>query len=257
MIKQVENKDEISFDLLVANCCGRRIISYLNAYGTDYDFCKFYKSGNSIILIINSTMLICGNDFEADELNMFVGMHNPFRIEGNQIALGMIDNKGYMQLHRTTFELVSGEHDIEESDVNLNPRLVDVYAILTEGFPNLSDYPLWLADTSHRVRHGISRVLTYKDCTTATLSYDINGHVLVSQVATKISARGSGYARKFLTWLAEYLNKQGKTAVLYALDIRESFYREIGFKVVSEEFVLEKTEYTDEIITKGKLQYND
>lgn len=257
MIRQVESKDEISLNFLGSTCCGRRIISYLNAYGTGYDFCRFYKSCEGIILIINSTMLICGNDFDCDELNIFVDMHNPFRIEGNQDAIRMINNNGYMSLHRTTFELVPCEHDIDANDVNFEPKLDDVYAILTEGFPNLSDYPLWLADTSHRVRHGTSRVLTYKDCTTATLSYDINGYVLVSQVATKISARGSGYARRFLTWLAEYLNNQGKIAVLYALDIRESFYREIGFKAVSEEFVLEKTEYTQEIITKGKLQYND
>lgn len=257
MIKQVENKEEISFDFLVQTCCGRRMLSYFNAYGTDYDFCRFYKSGESIILIINSTMLICGGDFEKDELNMFIDMHNPFRIEGDQNALELIENQGYMSLHRTTFELVSGQNNVDEADVDFQPKLDDVYAILTEGFPNLSDYPLWLADTSHRIRHGISRVLTYKDCTTATLSYDINGYVLVSQVATRVSARGSGYARQFLTWLAGYLEKQGKTAVLYALDIRESFYREIGFKAVSEEFVLEKTEYTQEIITKGKLQYND
>ena len=79
----------------------------------------------------------------------------------------------------------------------------------------------------------------------------------MGQVATKIASRGGGFARRFLTWLAAYLEQQGKTAVLYALDIRESFYREIGFKAVSEEYVLEKSKNGSDNILKGKLQYND
>lgn len=259
MIKEINSAEEISADFLVQNCCGRRILSYFNAYGTGYDFCRFFKSVESVILIINSTMLICGENFEPEEINIFVDMHKPFRIEGNQRVISMIKNSGYVSLHRTTFQLVASENPVpeNESDINFSPKLDDVYSILNEGFPNLSDYPLWLADTSHRVRHGISRVMTYKSCTTASISYDINDYVLVSQVATRVSARGSGYARCFLTWLAGYLKKQGKTAVLYALDIRESFYREIGFKAISEEFVLERAKNNNENILKGKLQYND
>lgn len=258
MIKQIENDSEIPESVLAETCCGRRILSYFKAYGTGYDFCRFFKSGEALMLIINSTMLIHGSSFESDELNIFVDMHKPFRIEGDSKAVGMIKNSGYNALHRTTFQLVCGEDVPDaENDVDFEPKLDEVYSILNEGFPNLADYSLWLADTSHRVRHDISRVMTYRNSTTATLSYDINDNVLVSQVATRTAARGSGYARTFLTWLASYLKERGKTAVLYALDIRESFYREIGFKAVEEEYVLEKSENTNENILKGKLQYND
>jgi hypothetical protein len=41
--------------------------------------------------------------------------------------------------------------------------------------------------------------------------------------------------------------------VLYALDIRESFYREIGFKAIETEYVLERTEDEQDQITKGLL----
>lgn len=54
------------------------MLSYLNAYGTGYDFCRFYKSGNGVILVINSTMLIYGEDFDQDEINSFVDMYKPF-----------------------------------------------------------------------------------------------------------------------------------------------------------------------------------
>lgn len=258
MIRLVENPEDIPYKLLEKSWCGRRILSYLKAYGAEYEFCRFYNSGNSIILIINSTMLICGEDFDDGEINSFVNIYKPFRIEGSQQTIDVISNKDYHRLHRTTFQLVSPVQIlIDESEINFNPSLDDVYSILTEGFPNLTDYPLWLADTSHRIRHGVSCVMTYKSCTTASISYDINNCVLVGQVATRIASRGSGYARRFLTWLAGYLEEQGKTAVLYALDMRKSFYREIGFKAVEEEFILEKSENGSDNILKGKLQYND
>ncbi|MCM1226342.1 MAG: N-acetyltransferase [Clostridium sp.] len=258
MINHIDDPCEISREFLSGTLCGKRILSYLDAYGTGYDFCRFFKSGDSVLLIENSTMLICGSDFDPDEINMFVGMYRPFRIEGSQSVIDAIKSDDYLRLHRTVFQLVPGNGEkAEDSDVDLEPRLDDVYAILSEGFPNISDHELWLADTSHRVRHGISRVFTYKGCTTASLSFDIDGCVLVSQVATKLSSRGYGHARCFLMWLAEYLKNQGKTAVLYALDIRESFYKEIGFKAVSEEYVLEMKENNDENILKGTLRYND
>ena len=106
-------------------------------------------------------------------------------------------------------------------------------------------------------RQGISHVFVYKNSTTASIVYDIDGTVLVGQVATRLSARGSGYARKFLKWLACYLEKQNKTAYLNALDTRESFYREIGFEVNASEYVLEKIDNKNESAEKGKLNTND
>lgn len=48
--------------------------------------------------------------------------------------------------------------------------------------------------------------LTYKNCTTASVMFDIADDILIGQVATKASSRGSGYAREFLPvdgWLFE------------------------------------------------------
>jgi hypothetical protein len=260
MISHIDSKSNVSRESLVKTCCGRKILSYLDAYGTDYDFCRFYGDENdSVMLMINSTLLISGDTFEKDELCEFVKMNQPFRIEGNQTAIDNIyGTDNYKKLHRTLFKLVPGDNSkIDENDVNFNPSLDNVYSILSEGFPNLLDYPLWLADTSHRIRHEISSTIVYKEITTASIVYDINGYVLVGQVATKISARGSGYARKLLRWLADYLAKQGKTSFLYALDTRESFYHEIGFEVYNNEYVLEKPDSKNESAVKGKLEKND
>lgn len=260
MIRYVDDAGIINPQSLSQSCCGKRILSYLNAYGTGYDFCRFYVCGeNGIMLLINSTLLLEGEGFDSSELKEFIKMNQPFRIEGNQKAIeGLYGMEDYHRLHRTSFKLCADENTvIDEKDINFEPVLDDVYGILSEGFPNLLDYPIWLADTSHRIRHGISRVFTYKNSTTASIVYDIDDCVLVGQVATKISSRGSGYARAFLKWLAAYLAKQNKTAFLNALDTRESFYREIGFEFYSDEYVLERIDNKNESAVKGMLNAND
>ena len=84
--------------------------------------------------------------------------------------------------------------------------------------------------------------------------FDIGSTVLIGQVATNIAARGRGYAREFLKWLAKFFNGLGKRAYLLALDVRVSFYEEIGFKVVGKEIVLERIDIVKDSIAKGKLE---
>ncbi len=260
MIRHIDDRKLIDEQKLCRSRLGRKILSYLQAYGTGYDFCRFYlNDGGSVILLINSTMLIDGDSFEKEELQSFVHMYRPFRIEGSSVGIELLYGiDGYRKLHRTAFRLTPDEYpDIDETQIDTAPSLDDVYTILAEGFPNLLDYPMWLTDVSHRVRHGISRVFCYKGSTTASVIYDINGFVLVGQVATKASARGSGYARTLLKWLAAQLEKEGKIALLDALDTRASFYREIGFEVYSDEYVLERIDDNNESAVKGKLNIND
>lgn len=263
MIKLIKSESELDRQLLLRSLSGRKMLAYMKAYGAGYDFCRFYKitdeSGEGFMFIINSTLIICADDkLEAtDELKFFVSMNMPFRVEGdNRILRNIADSDHYQVLNRTIFELIPDEksHQFEEEYVDFNPHLPDVYKILSEGFPNISDFSLWYTDTSHRCRHGISRVFTYRDCTTASVVFDIENEVLIGQVATRLSCRGSGYARQFLKWLAYFFNNLGKRAFLLALDVRVSFYREIGFKEIETEIVLERYDVEKESVTKGKLQ---
>lgn len=261
MIKLIQNENELDNEMLMKSLSGRKMIAYMNAYGAGYDFCRFYKitdeSGTGFMFIINSTLIICtdGNLEATEEILIFINMNLPFRIEGDSVFLKKIPpNECYQVLNRTIFELVpDNTDDFNEEFVDFNPNLPEVYKILNEGFPNIADFSLWYTDTSHRCRHGISRVFTYRDCTTASLVFDIGDMVLIGQVATKISARGSGYAREFLKWLAHFLNNLGKRAFLLALDIRVSFYREIGFQEIEREIVLERLDIEKDNINKGEL----
>ncbi|MCR5708456.1 MAG: N-acetyltransferase [Ruminococcus sp.] len=263
MIKLIKSDSELDSELLMKTLSGRKMLAYMKAYGAEYDFCRFYKIigeygniGEGYMFIINSTLIICGDgQLEADEeLQIFVNMNQPFRIEGDQKILAGIDRGDrYQELNRTVFELVPDKdsYKFAEEFVDFDPYLPDVYRILSEGFPNISDFSLWYTDTSHRCRHGISRVFTYRDCTTASIVFDIGNEALIGQVATKVSARGSGYAREFLKWLALFLNNNGKRAFLLALDVRVSFYREIGFREVEHEVVLERIDVEKDSVTKG------
>lgn len=258
MITLITNDCDLNTALLRRTWRGRKMYSYYKAYGLAYPFCQFYAVGEEgVLLLFNSTMLIVGASGEdAEGLALFIRMHQPHRVEMDEpartAAAALLPE--YASLHRTTFALEPDPvaQPVEEF-VEFNPSLQDVYRILQAGFPNLAEYSLWLTDTSHRCRHGVSHVLTYKDSTTATILYDIDGYVLVGEVATLPEARGLGHARNFLKWLAGFLAQFGKQPALYALDIRESFYREIGFTAIAEEYVLERIEDEHDQITKGLL----
>ncbi len=262
MIKRVYSFTEQERKELQKSWRGKKLLAYFKAYGGDYDFCQFfsleYEGANGWMFLLNSTLVICSNDdlpvYEAAD---FIKMHLPFRIECPQNMLtGLSSIENYQQLRRTLFRLKPLELSdaFDEADVEFNPRLSDVYDILREGFPNLTDYPLWLTDTSHRCRHGVSHVLTYKDSTTVTIVFDQENSVMIGQVATRAANRGSGYARDFLKWLSAWLGSMGKEAVLYALDIRRSFYKQIGFEEIETEYVLERVDVKKEDTEKGALQ---
>lgn len=262
MIVQIQNTAEIDSVSLLSCRYGRRILHALAGYGTGYDFCRFFRIENGLqtawLLLLNSTALLSTQDKwdgGSDELSVFLAMHQPFRIEGSQSILQTLQMDGYQKLHRSVFQLMPGgtSPQFDAAQINTVPRLDDVYAILAEGFPNLIAYDLWMADTSHMVRHGLRRCITYMDMSTASIVYGIGSQLEVRQVATRKEARGKGYARDMLRWLASEFDARRRVAVLEALDIRRSFYEEIGFLMLESEFVLEHQHELESDAGKGML----
>ncbi len=61
MIRRISDRNDIDCKALSKTHLGKKMLSYLEAYGTDYDFCRFYvNESGSVLLIINSTLLISG-----------------------------------------------------------------------------------------------------------------------------------------------------------------------------------------------------
>ena len=93
MIKLIEHEHELDRVLLNKTLSGKKMLAYMRAYGPNYEFCRFYKItdgiGTGFMFIINSTLIICGDGKlePNDEIDLFVSMNLPFRIEGDQKIL--------------------------------------------------------------------------------------------------------------------------------------------------------------------------
>lgn len=246
MIKYITDTDLDLLDILHEDYYGRKILSYYRAYGLSYDFCKFYEISDNdnkgYIVHFNSIMIVCTKSvLPVDELKTFIQMHAPFRVEAPWIVLEhLCDISGYKMLKRTKFQFTDHMPDnFDETKLTTEAPLDEIYEILHEGFPTLIEHGLWITEHSHKIRRGLSKIYLYNKCTTATVIYDVDDHVLIGQVATRPEARGNGFARELLYWIGHTLKQNGKTVSLFALDYRESFYKEIGFEAISVENVIQ------------------
>lgn len=250
--------DALSFDILdrLENThYTRRIKSNYMAYKTKYDFCTFYllknddKTEKSIISQFNSTMVISRFDgvrFDSDDyddLATLISMNKPANVEipaDCSKELYKRIKESYSAQQRTEFKFrdTSNPPDLLVDEF---PQLKDVYAILAECFPAISDgHDLWLTDTSHRIRRGLAQALIYNECTTATIQYIVDKVALVGHVGTKESERGKFHARKLLYWIGERLSADGLEVILFARNHRISYYNEIGFQPIGEDIVFER-----------------
>ena len=128
----------------------------------------------------------------------WIRMLKPFSVElerkyGDRLAQ-LLDDE-YRSEKRTEFDYAPTGR-LPELDVDDTPKLDDVYKILAQCFPRLEDsYEIWLTDTSHRIRRGLSQSFLMGDYTTATIQYIIDRVALVGQVGTvpepKTVARGA------------------------------------------------------------------
>lgn len=253
MIYQTKDVDIALIAKLKDNNYSRRIKSHFMAYGVEYDFLRFFfmeHKGERLGLFseFNSAFMI--STFEGkelpdemiEELAGFVRMLKPFSVElekkyGDKLAV-LLDDE-YRTDRRTEFTYVA-TGKLPPLDIDETPKLDDVYSILAQCFPRLAEsYELWITDTSHRVRRGLSQSFLMGDYTTATIQYIIDKVALVGHVGTIPEERGKMHARTLLYWIGERLAQQGIAVKLFARPHRVSYYDEIGFKAIGIDTVLE------------------
>lgn len=254
MISLIDTLDFDQLDKLIEGHYARKIKSHFQAYGVKYDFCRFYllktdMNEKGIVSQYNSTMVFCPfascalDDEDISDLTLLIKMNKPSTIElpntlWERLFPGIEDE--YFSEERTEFKFYDTAKP-PQLTVEEFPRLDDVYCILSESFPAIRDgYSLWLTDTSHRVRRGLSQVLLLNNCTTATIQYIIDNKALIGHVATKAEERGKHYARQLLYWIGERLSADGLDVLLFARKHRVSYYTEIGFEPVGEDIVFER-----------------
>lgn len=220
---------------------GKKIMAAYLAYGAKYDFCRFYacedadgKTGT--IHVYYAAMVIDGN-VSNEDAETFINMIKPMTVEVSAETSLQLTVE-YQRYHRTLFRLKQGDTDINFPDVKINNCMAESYIVLKESFENMGDFDKWYVDISHRIRHGVAELYLY-DSTTVTKSFDIDGYVFLSHIATAESERGKGTARRLLRCLAKKYNNEGREAYLFARDHRRSFYESIGFEPVKEDILYE------------------
>lgn len=254
MIYKTLDIEKSVLEKLKNNNYARRIKSHLLAYGTGYDFARFFVVENNdsvlgLICVFNSTMMIStlecrrfGDDVLA-EIAGFISMERPasveFECEYAQKLSELLKDE-YRGDTRTEFAF-EPKNELPVLQVDELPKLDKVFDILKTCFPALADsYELWLADTSHRVRRGLSQSFLLGDYTTATIQYIIDGVALVGHVGTVPEERGKFHARQLLYWIGEKLTGDGFQVRLFARPHRVSYYNEIGFRECGVDMVLER-----------------
>lgn len=254
MIFENKNIDDSLLDNLKSNHYSRRIKSHFRAYGNSYDFARFFSIVQSekcvgIISIFNASMMISSmknekfDDEILNEIAGFIMMNKPAVVEleydyGKFLKNGL--ETEYKADVRTEFEFVS-KNILPPLEVEELPKLDDVYDVLKTSFPTIADsYEMWLTDTSHRIRHGLSQSFLLEDYTTATIQYIIDKVALIGHVATVPNERGKFHARNLLYWIGERLTLDGFSVRLLARPHRVSYYEEIGFKEIARDIVLER-----------------
>ena len=217
----------------------RLLRAHLAAYGTGYDFCRFYeityRRRAGIICIFNGAMTadFCEGAKPTSsmrrELAEFIDFQQPYSVElPHEIALRQ-GFSGYTGIERRFFEIPPSD----SADGLTDPDPETAFAAL--GLP-ADSYPTWLTDTLRRVNHGYSELIGYKS-SVLTVRFKADGLSYITDLATPEEDRGKGYARELLGKASKSLSDRGFTAYLAARPKLFGFYRGLGCPEVGEDKV--------------------
>lgn len=221
MIKQAKSPDELN-NLPETGVEAQKIRSLLLAYGTSYNFCRFFTGENVVLAQLNGDFII--SDFgetDVEELSEFLNFSGFSEIFCSD-KLGQALEKR-LDINRECVNLMRFAGVPEKNELEIL-TLSNAYQIIKTGFD--FDFEPWYLDMSHRVRHGISQFYGL-DGAALAVQYNLNGEALISQVATLPEKRGKGCAKRLISAVCAELN-ESKVFVLCEDKLLE-FYGKIGF----------------------------
>lgn len=209
-----------------------KIKALAESYGTGYDFLTFYGGDKGIVAAkYYNSAVISGNteDSEAlDELKSFLPVLGKGTLMSYELSEGLgipADCKKSCIMKFT--DKVPRENDLNRDNVNNGLTYREIYEILKEGFDMSFDE--WYVDINHNVRHGISRIFTVGNFTTATLMFSVDGISFISAVATRPDMRGKGWAGRLVRYIALNEAKYRNEAYLICEEKLKGLYENAGF----------------------------
>lgn len=235
MIRRVLSLEELSA-LPLKGIEAQKIRSILLAYGTKYDFCRFYVSEDVILCETDGNFVLCeiGRIDDISELADFLefnGFSEIFCSEtlGKELSAYLKCGCAKVNLMRFCGAAVSCAY------VDCDPRLEDVFKILSSSFD--INYEHWYVDMSHRIRHNVAKSRRLGG-SALIIQHDINGEALLSQIATLPEERGRGNASRLISSVCAELSASDVYVVCE--DTLLPFYRKAGFEKIANKFIFTK-----------------
>ncbi len=207
-----------------------KIAASIKAYGTGKPFCTVWQTGETLICKIDSHIIIYGDDFVSDELKKFLSVIGTSSIS---LSVSAAEKLGFPYTKVNILECKKGF----SAAADFAPSCDTVYDILntgTDGDIVLPERTAFIADLSHRIRHGTACAATYKG-TVCVAPYITESAALICGVCAGDS-RGSGFAGVCVSALVNHLSLP--TLVL-CRDSLLPFYKKFMFEKIGENAEIE------------------
>lgn len=208
--------------------------SLYRAYGTKYDFCRFYVQDGGAVLsyYYGSGVLSCPDDLtavKARELSEFLQcgiMKKVLMPFETAQSLGVETNAS--ELFLMCFDNDIKITDIINKDaVSTQNSLGEIYEIVSDGFD--IDRDTWYTDTSHILRRGIAEAYILDGSCAALKMFSSDGISYLSYISTRKSARGKGLAKKLIRFICKTETEKGNSVYLFCKKELKGFYESLGF----------------------------
>lgn len=215
----------------------QKIRAMLIAYGTKYDFCRFYVSEFFIMCETDGSFVVCefGNIGVLSELADFFKFNGFSEIFCSGTIGKMLAEKLNCGSQKVNLMRFIGD-PVRCAEVESDPPLDEVFKILSSSFD--IDYEHWYVDMSHRIRHNVAKARKLGG-SALIIQHDLNGEALLSQIATLPEQRGQGNASRLISSVCAELS-QSDVFVICEDKLLE-FYRRIGFEKTSDKFIIKRT----------------
>lgn len=223
MIKRISSAEEFSA-LPEKGVEAQKIRTLLHAYGTDYDFCRFFvHNGDTFLAEMNGGYVLCsGGKYDPEEVAEFLSFNGCAELLCGEKAGAEIS--AVLGGELSLINLMKFVGCAEDFEVERAPALSEIYEIIGTVFG--FKFEPWYLDMSHRIRHGVARCRKLGS-SALVIQHEINGEALISQVATLPAERGKGSASRLLSAACAELS--GSEVFVLCEDRLISFYEKNGF----------------------------
>ena len=225
---------------------GARINTTLAAYGTDDRFVRtWYEENNNHITAVAqltqaAAVVQCTPDADFDSLAVLLQFAGAKTVTGEKECMEKLGlpqaGRGYLM---TAEAVVSAQTKAEKTDSELLALLYPVLFGETARKENPTDFAVWYADLSHRVRHGLCEcfaVFEEKEAVScASVLYSNAQYGCIGAVATRPEHRRRGFGSACTLTAAQSVLANGQTPCLACADGGiHKWYESMGFAVSGE-----------------------